>query len=146
MRKEQLTELFKKYGVKVAYLFGSQKEKGIAFLAEEEPKADRGSDLDIGVVFNKLPSNSIELYSQMYVSLNTFFGPFEVDIVFLQETNIFLQYEAIKGEIVYCADRVFVEEYEEKVMKIAADLNYKKKSFERDFFEAVKNGYFRIEC
>jgi len=147
MEREELEGILEKYGVKAAYIFGSQKEKGVAFLSGQEPvKADMDSDLDVGVVFANLPSCRIEVYSQLYVALNKFFGPFDVDLVFLQETDIFLQYQAIKGEIVYCADRFFVEEYEERIVKQAADLMYKKTGFQKDFFEAVKNGYFRIEC
>jgi len=145
VRKKKLAEIFKKYKVKAAYIFGSQKEKGIVFLSGAEIKSEKGSDLDIGVVFGKLPLHTFEIYGEIYASLALLFEPFEVDLVFLQETDIFLQYEAIKGEIVYCADPVFVEEYEEKIIKQAADLIHKKIEFEKDFFEAVKNDYFKIE-
>ena len=145
LRKEKLAEIFKRYKVKAAYIFGSQKEKGIAFLSGKKIKSEKGSDLDVGVVFEKIPFHTFEIYGQIYAALAELFEPFEVDLVFLQETDIFFQYEAIKGEMVYCADSVFVEEYEEKIIKKAADLMYKKREFEKDFFEAVKNGYFKIE-
>ena len=145
VREKKLAEIFKKYKVKAAYIFGSQKEKGLIFLSGGEIKNEKGSDLDIGIIFEKLPLHTFEIYGEIYASLALLFEPFEVDLVFLQETDIFFQYEAIKGEMVYCADSVFVEEYEEKIIKKAADLMYKKREFEKDFFEAVKNGYFKIE-
>jgi len=35
MKREKLAELLAKYGVKIVYLFGSQREAGAAFLAKE---------------------------------------------------------------------------------------------------------------
>lgn len=145
MEKEKLEEIFKKYKVKAAYIFGSQKKKGINYLSGKKIKSEKYSDLDIGIVFKKIPKNPAEIYCDIYVELSVLFEPFEIDLVFLQEADIFLQYEAINGEIIYCEDIRFVEEYEEKIIKKAADLMYKKIEFENDFFEAVKNGYFKIE-
>lgn len=54
------------------------------------------------------------------------------------------QYEAIKGILVYAEDEDFLASYEERIMEEASDLCYKKKEFERDFWEAVQNGYFPI--
>ena len=44
----------------------------------------------------------------------------------------------------YCGDEFFCDEYEEMVMKTASDLSFKKREFEKDFIEAVKDGYFVI--
>lgn len=49
------------------------------------------------------------------------------------------------GEMVYCKDELFLEEYEERVMKMASDLSFKKMDFEKDFLEAIRDGYFEIE-
>jgi len=42
----------------IAYLFGSKKEKGIEFLRGEPVESEKGSDLDKGVVFEKLPDKT----------------------------------------------------------------------------------------
>jgi len=139
-----VTELFKKYGVKIAYIFGSQKEKGIAFLKGETVDVERYSDLDIGVVFDKLPQKKFETYGDLYLDLSLLFKPFNIDIVFLQETDALFQYEAIKGALIYSEDESFLDDYEEMTAKQAADLSYKKIEFEKDFLEAVKDGYFEI--
>lgn len=55
MKREILENIFEKHGVILAYLFGSQKEGGIAFLNGENPEAGDSSDLDIGVLFTKFP-------------------------------------------------------------------------------------------
>lgn len=145
MRKERLTNILKRHGVKVAYVFGSQKDAGISFLNGNVPIIDENADLDIGVLFERLPEDIFEAYGELYADLSIFFEPFKIDLVFLQETGILFQYEAITGEIVHCDDEFFLEEYEEYVMKRASDLSFKKIEFEKDFLEAIEDGYFEIE-
>ncbi len=145
MKAEKLEDIFGRYGVVLAYLFGSQKEVGISFLKGNPAQADEKSDLDIGVVFRKLPGDAFGVYGELYADLSLLFEPFNIDLVFLQETGILFQYEAILGEILYCEDESFLEAYEEKVMKMASDLSFKSKEFERDFLEAIRDGYFEIE-
>lgn len=145
MKREKLTHIFKKHGVRIAYLFGSQKKAGIAFLEGGATKIDDEVDLDIGVVFKTFPEDPFEAYGELYADLSLFFEPFTVDIVFLQETDALFQYEAITGELVFSDDDLYLEEYEEQVMKRASDLSFKRNEFEKDFSEAVKDGYFEIE-
>lgn len=145
MKREKLTHIFKKHGVRIAYLFGSQKEAGIAFLEGVATKIDDEVDLDIGVVFKIFPEDVFEAYGELYADLSLFFEPFTVDLVFLQETDALFQYEAITGELVFSDDELYLEEYEEQVMKRASDLSFKRNEFEKDFLEAVKDGYFEIE-
>jgi predicted nucleotidyltransferase len=144
MKQEVLDDIFRKHGVIRAYLFGSQKEAGIAFLEGMAAKIDDEVDLDIGVVFKIFPEDAFGAYGELYADLSLFFEPFAVDLVFLQETNALFQYEAITGELIYCSGELFLEEYEEYVMKMASDLSFKKIQFERDFLEAAKDGYFEI--
>lgn len=144
MKSETLSELLKSHNVKIAYLFGSQKERGISFLDGKSSNIDEKADLDIGVVFEKLPIDTFGVYGEIYASLSILFGPFNIDLVFLQETDALFQYEAIKGELVYCEDEDFLDEYEELMMKMASDLSFKKVEFEKDFIEAIKDGYFEI--
>ncbi|MBS3918213.1 MAG: nucleotidyltransferase domain-containing protein [Deltaproteobacteria bacterium] len=142
MKREKLTHIFKKHGVRIAYLFGSQKEAGISFLEGGATKIDDEVDLDIGVVFKIFPEDAFEAYGELYADLSLFFEPFTVDLVFLQETDALFQYEAIIGKLVFSDDELFLEEYEEQVMKRASDLSFKKNAFEKDFLETVKDGYF----
>lgn len=141
---ETLAELFKRHKVKIAYLFGSQKDNGVAFLSKRLKEIERGSDLDIGVVFEKLPESRYEVYGELYADLSILFDLFKIDIVFLQETDPLFQYEAIRGNLIYSEDETFLDDYEERVMKRASDLAYKKIAFERDFLEAIRYGYFEI--
>ena len=58
MKREKLIHIFKKHGVRIAYLFGSQNEAGISFLEGVAQKIDDEVDLDIGVVFKTFPENA----------------------------------------------------------------------------------------
>jgi predicted nucleotidyltransferase len=142
---DKLDAIFRRHGVKIAYLFGSQKQRGIEFLQGIPVEAEKGSDLDIGIVFEKLPDNPFLPYGELYAELIDIFEPFDIDLVFLQETDSLFQYEAIRGEVIYYEDQDFLDEYEELIMKKAGDLAYKREEFERDFLEAIKDGYFEIE-
>lgn len=144
MKVKMLTELFRKYGVKIAYLFGSQMSAGVAFVNRKDVEIEEGSDLDIGVVFEELPQKTYEVYGELYTDLSILFEPFKVDLVFLQETDSLFQYEAINGNLIYCDDEFFLDDYEEMIMKKATDLSYKKIEFEKDFLEAIKDGYIEI--
>lgn len=145
MKVRALNDLFTRYGVKIVYLMGSQKETGMSFLFGQSAGIEKGSDLDIGVVFENLPQDRIGVYGELYADLSILFEPFRIDLIFLQETNALFQYEAIKGELVYFEDELFLDNYEEGVMKRADDLSYKRIEFEKDFFEVVRDGYFEIE-
>ncbi len=140
-----LDDIFKKYNVKIAYLFGSQMKEGLKFLKGEKYKVKKGSDLDIGVVFEELPPNKISIYGDLYLELSKAFDPFEIDLVFLQEADSLFQYETIKGAIIYSEDEEFLENYEEIAMKKAENLSFKQKEFFKDFLEAIKDGYRKIE-
>jgi hypothetical protein len=69
----------------------------------------------------------------------------DLDIVFLNEVHSLLRYEIIKGKRIYARDEVFADDYEEKTIAIAADLAFKRRMFEKDFYEAIHNGYFELE-
>jgi predicted nucleotidyltransferase len=145
MRIESFRKLCRSYQIKIAYFFGSQRKAGIAFLDGEDREIEKGADLDIGVVFEKLPEKPFRVYGELYADLSVLFEPFKVDLVLLQETDALFQYEAIKGQVIYYEDENFLDDYEEMVMKQAADLSFKKIEFEKDFLEAIRNGYFEIE-
>jgi predicted nucleotidyltransferase len=144
MLREALDRIFEKHGVKIAYLFGSQQEAGLSFLQGKSIDIEKGSDLDVGVVFERLPQKAFDVYGDLFADLSLELDPFAVDLVFLQETNSLFQYEAICGKRVYCKDEFFCDDYEELVMKKASDLAFKRKEFERDFLEAIRDGYFEI--
>jgi len=140
----ELTRILKIHKVRIAYLFGSRQIEGESYLSNSVSTLQEESDLDIGLVFNQLPGDRYKTYGKLYIDLDNLFEPFEVDLVFLQETDPLFQYEAINGRLIYAGDEAFLDNYEEYVMKLASDLTFKKTEFQKEIFEAVKNGYFEV--
>jgi predicted nucleotidyltransferase len=141
----RLNKIFEKYEVMTAYLFGSQRESGLKFFKGQKIKIEKTSDLDFGLLLKASPRDMYKFYGNLYYDLSAIFEPFSIDIVFLHEVDSLFKYEIIKGCRIYEKDEKFADEYEEAVMKYASDLSFKRKMFEQDFFEALKNGYFEIE-
>jgi hypothetical protein len=53
--------------------------------------------------------------------------------------------EAVKGINIYAVDEIYRDAYEEKVMMKASDELEIFKMNEKDFFEAIEDGYFEFE-
>ncbi len=140
-----LNNVFKKYNIVLAYLFGSQKDSGMKYLLDQSVEIEETSDLDIGILLETPPLHLYKFYGNLYYDLSAIFEPFIIDIILLHEVNYLLKYEIIKGSRIYVLDEEFVDEYEEKITKFASDLSFKRKMFEKDFYEALENGYFEIE-
>ena len=123
--KDVMNDIARKHGIALIYIFGSQVRAGIDILGGIRPeRTDPLADLDVGVVFNRdLPParERIELYSSIHNALQDVFSPFPVDLVFLQETHSVFQGNAICGQCVYSSSPEFKENYEENVLRRAAD-------------------------
>jgi predicted nucleotidyltransferase len=102
----------KKLGILAVYLFGSEAERTTTVR----------SDIDIGIVFKykKNLGDTRPLYNALYSEFSKIFKPTflrQLDIVFLQNAPITLQYNAIAyGRVVYEEDPVQRADYEEKVV------------------------------
>ena len=129
----------------MAYIFGSQQEEGMKFLKGLKSAPDDVSDLDVGLLPKKPPQHMYEYYGGLYYDLSSVFEPFKIDILFLHEVHSLLKFEVIKRHRIYASDENFASDYEEAVLKTASDLAFKRKEFEKDFFEAIEHGYFEIE-
>jgi hypothetical protein len=141
-----IEEICAKYKVALCYIFGSQKEIGMALLdGEHVEMTDTESDLDFAVLLEAPPLNSLEIYARLSVDLQGLVSPFKADLLFLHEVDHLIQLEAIKGINIYSKDQENKEAYEEKVMMFAADELEIFKLNDRDFLEAIDNGYFEFE-
>ena len=106
---------------------------------------DSESDIDFAVLFKEIPNNHLDAYARLSLDLQDLMSPFKADLLFLYEVDHLIQLEAIRGINVYSFDDTFRETYEEKVMMFASDEQVIFKLNERDFFEAIDNGYFEFE-
>lgn len=88
------TSIFKKNGVKAAYLFGSR-AKGTA---------GDNSDVDIAVLFRETPEDPLALKQTTRLSLELYkFIPDRIDVVSLHGAPLLLKYEVVAhGQPIYC--------------------------------------------
>jgi len=141
-----ITEICKKYNVALCYLFGSQQKQGIARLqGKHVAVTDSESDIDFAVSFKEIPINHLDAYVRLSLDLQDLISPFKADLLLLHEVDHLVQLEAIRGSNVYSFNDAFRETYEERVMMFASDELEIFKLNERDFFEAIDNGYFEFE-
>jgi predicted nucleotidyltransferase len=143
--KSSVQDLARKFDCVLIYLFGSQAEKGKRYLEGEEISLDPYSDLDVAVAFRNLSTGTIKIYGEIYKEISEIFGPFNIDLIFIQEMSPLFQYEIIKGVRIYERDERIAEEFEEGVMKRAEDLTFKKRILDREIMEAIEDGYFEFE-
>jgi predicted nucleotidyltransferase len=106
MKKEFKAEL-KKIGVSVVYLFGSR----------ATGKESHTSDVDIGVVLRKPIEDTRSSYKILYDLFSAIYPSSRLDIVYLQEASLPLQYFAIRdGKIIFEEDPKSTADYENRVI------------------------------
>lgn len=124
-KSKSIEVIARKYNIGLIYIFGSQIQRAKDLLSGDvRAPEDRLTDIDIGLVFLKeLPGakERIELYSSVYNELEDLIKPFPLDLVFLQETHSVFQAKAISGECIYSVSKDYKEEYEENILRRAAD-------------------------
>jgi len=102
-------QIFQKFNIKLAYLFGSQ-AKGNA--ASE-------SDFDIAVLFKEPPSDPLALRETMDLcsDLSNFF-PNKIDVVSLHYAPLLLKYEVVAhNQVLYCENETERINFEVAVIK-----------------------------
>lgn len=145
MKIVALRALAEKHGILLIYLFGSQAEYGKRYLEGHTIAPDGTSDLDVAVVLDHPSREDIETYGILYRELSELFEPFSVDLSYVRDVDPLLRYEMIKGVRIYAQDDLTADAFEENIMKIAEDLSFKKRVFNREIMEAVEDGYFEFE-
>ena len=142
----EIIEICTRYGVALCYLFGSQKEQGIACLRGDEVEVeDPESDIDFAVSFISPPENAVDTYAKLSLDLGALVFPFQADLVFLHEVDHLIQFEAIQGINIFAVGDSVKDTYESKVMAFAADETVIFQKNEKDFLEAIRDGYFKFE-
>jgi uncharacterized protein len=143
---KSIINICERYGIALCYLFGSQKKQGLACLKGAKIEMeDPESDIDFAVSFISEPENAVDTYAKLSMDLGEIVFPFQADLVFLHEVDHLIQLEAIQGINVYAVDGTFRDSYELKVMAFAGDETVIFKKNQKDFLEAVRDGYFQFE-
>ena len=123
--KKELKGKFDELGIAIAYLFGSR----------ATGRESRLSDIDIGVVLKEVPSgnDTRNVYHNLYGLFTEIYPSAKLDIVFLQEASLSLQYSAVReGKILFEKDHQSTVEYENLVMNQYLDFR-----FVLDYFDGV---------
>jgi predicted nucleotidyltransferase len=143
---KKIIEKCERYGIALCYLFGSQKELGLACMRGKNIKVeDPESDIDFGVSFLSKPENALDTYAKLSIDLAELVFPFQADLVFLHDVDHLIQFEAIQGINIFAVDDEYKEAFESTVLAFAADETVIYKKNENDFLEAVRDGYFEFE-
>jgi predicted nucleotidyltransferase len=143
---DRIINICNKYHIALCYLFGSQKEQGLARLHGADIEVeDQESDIDFGVWFISPPKNTVDTYAKLSLELGELLFPFRIDLVFLHEVDHLLQFEAIQGLNIFAINDMTKDAYESNVMAFAGDETVIFKKNEKDFLEAVRDGYFEFK-
>lgn len=119
---ELLRSICEKYNISLCYLFGSQQEAGKARIeGQTTAPSDHESDIDIAVLFKVHPENPIYTYARLSLDLQEIMSPLDVDLVFLHEVDHIIQLYAIQGINIYSENDEIRDDYEHRVMALAAD-------------------------
>jgi len=93
----------------------------------------KGSDIDIGVVFERHDFEVAQL-GALHADMEDVFAPLRLDLVPLQRVDAIFQYRAIDGHLVFDRDSTKTACYELEVMRKAADLLPIQRQIEIDTF------------
>lgn len=145
MKTKKIRNMAKEYSIALIYLFGSQAENGARYLARDNRSVEDLSDLDLAVAFENIPSEPMKIYGALYKELSEMFAPFYIDLVFMHEVETLFQYEIIKGVRIFEKDELSADDLEEKIMKMAEHLAFKRRIMNREILEAIEDGYFEFE-
>lgn len=117
--------LAEEYGIIAILLFGSM-AKGTSHQL---------SDIDIGIVFNRFPPKVYDIgiiYADFGLAVKKIYGNHKIDIVFLQETSISMQYRAVsEGELIFALNSDAYADYVEYVLKYYFDFLPVEQEFHR---------------
>jgi predicted nucleotidyltransferase len=127
------SRIFKKYGVKIAYLFGSRAKNFAA------PK----SDFDIGILFKEDGSDLLDKSFRLGSELQKFF-PAEVDVRVLNNAPSLFRYEVISSNLpLYAENEDERIEYEVRAAKEYIDDQHTRDIYTEVLYDKINRGVFR---
>lgn len=122
-------KLLRDLGVGTTLIFGSY------ITGIKHPK----SDIDIGIVFKDKRmkrENPVEVYGSLYEEFKKKFKFENIDIVYLEESPLSLQYKAVRnGIVLYEESPVFYADYKEKILKYYFDFKFFENIFKNAFLQ-----------
>jgi predicted nucleotidyltransferase len=132
---EAIIGLCRRHGLLAIYVFGSRADDGLRRLAGRTVQG-RGSDLDVGVVFQDHFPQAPRL-GALQADLEDVFAPLRVDLVPLQRVDPLFQYAAVSAHRVATTDEHRADLFELLVLRRAAEALPLERERERLFFGAT---------
>ena len=131
-KQSKLEQICKKYFIGLIYQFGSS-------IKNEHNEL---SDIDIGIIFlpKLFPENRQKAFGNIYVELQDALNITNLDLIFLEETDITIQHQAINGKYIYKYSSDFLYSYKEKILKLYQDYYYYLNLYQKEFMEGISNG------
>lgn len=133
---KEISGLFKSSRVKLAYAFGSS----------VHGKTDIFSDVDIGVVFGKVFSfnRKLKLYSHLTDTLEQHLQCKPVDVIFMDEVPMELQFEIITtGRLLFSEKESFRVSYETAIQRQFMDFKgFLDKTYKDIIYSVKENPLF----
>jgi uncharacterized protein len=114
----------RRYGLAELYVFGSRADEIAARIRGGSSSTPDGSasDVDVGVRPLLRVRLDLDVLLRLTDELERLLGVTRVDLVALPDADPFLALDAVRGELIYCADDHAQAEYELFVLGRAADL------------------------
>ena len=131
---ERLEQACREAGIAAVYLFGS------ALTGEQ----DGMSDLDLGVLFGPEVdlSDSLSTSARAAEALEPLFRGQRVDMALVQLAPPTLQFHAIRGRVLYCADEDYRTDFEDDALRYYLDWQVEMEMFHREVMEEIREGRF----
>lgn len=138
--QRKLAEICGRYGVTSLYVFGSRApEIAARFAGKEEVPAHPQSDGDFAVQLAESSDLGGFARGGLLIDLEETFGLPRADLVVLNDADPFIALEAVRGELLFCADPDQQAEEELFILRRAGDLE----PFERERVRLILAGELR---
>jgi predicted nucleotidyltransferase len=119
--KKSIEKIAKKYGLQMVYVFGSRSKEALDLIEGRKMCFDETpSDLDVGVKSER--NLSVAEKVEIAIFFEDLFNLPRVDVVVLDEAPVFLAFEIVTGDMLYCRDDIFEANYQLYIMAQAADM------------------------
>jgi len=121
-RVQRLAQLCARHGVTALYAYGSRALEALRWLHRDGALAAGASDLDLAVSGGIGRRFSLAEKVAIASALSELFEFEAVDLADMAEVDPFVAANIVRGERLYCADRLYADELDLYVLRRAGDL------------------------
>ncbi len=129
---EKLHHLCQDHGITVVYLFDGEAGGG----------APGQGEARVGLVFGQPrgPEDISAMHPTLLRAFRELFGAERIDLAYLQQAGPLLQFQGIRGRLMYLADDERRAEFEERVVRDYLDFAFEVRLFNEEVAEGIERG------